>query len=260
MTGKVWLVTGGGGDIGRATALEVARRGGTVLVTDIDQRAGKETVRVVVEAGGTATFHAADLKKSEDVRALVDETMRRYGRIDVLHNNAGVHETDLTSETTVEGLPEDVWDSVLEINVKATWMASKAVVPHMRRQGGGAIVNASSSGGLVGYPMGAAYCSSKGAVIQLTKVMAAEWARDNVRVNCYCPAAIDTRMVRRYLDAAIDRAAVERTLVGSHLIKRLGRPEEVARLVCFLASDDASFITGSAYVIDGGSLAWRGVD
>jgi NAD(P)-dependent dehydrogenase (short-subunit alcohol dehydrogenase family) len=257
---KVCVVTGGGGGIGRATALEMAARGAKVVVGDIDATGGEETIAEIAAAGGEATFVQVDVLRSDDIARFVDCAAAAYGRIDVLHNNAGVHETGFTDTASVEELPEEIWDMVVGINLKAVWLTAKHAAPHIRRAGGGAIVNVSSTGGLAGYPMGAAYCASKGGVIQLTKVMAIEWARDNIRVNCYCPTAVDTPMIARYLEAAEDRAAIERALVGSHLIKRLGRPEEIARLVCFLASDESSFVTGAAYLIDGGSLAWRGVD
>jgi NAD(P)-dependent dehydrogenase (short-subunit alcohol dehydrogenase family) len=155
-------------------------------------------------------------------------------------------------------LPEEIWDKVLDINLKAVWRCSRAAVKHMRDAGGGAIVSAGSTASYLGYPMSVAYTTTKSAILGLTRCMAIDFAPYNVRVNCYCPAAVDTPMVSKYWEAAEDPEAIKSSLVGSHLIKRLGRPEEVARLVCFLVSDDASFITGAAYLIDGGSLAWRG--
>ena len=176
----------------------------------------------------------------------------------MLHNNAGVHESDLTDQLTIDTLPEEIWDSVYQINLKSLWLAIKYATPHLRRSTRNpAIVNAASIGGLIGYPMAAAYCSTKGGVLMLTKQAAIDLAPE-IRVNCYCPAAIDTPMVAKYYEAAEDREAVERALTGTHLLPRLGRPEEVASLVCFLASDAASFLTGTAITIDGGSLAWRG--
>jgi NAD(P)-dependent dehydrogenase (short-subunit alcohol dehydrogenase family) len=259
LEGKVCVVTGSGGGIGRATALEMARQGARVVVSDINDAGGNETAEQIRGAGGEATYLHADMQSREEIEALMAGAVEAFGRLDVLHNNAGVHETDFTSEAASDILPEEVWDKVIDINLKGVWRCSRAAIPHIRKGGGGAIVNAGSTGSFLGYPMGAAYGSTKHAVLGLTKAMAVDFAPD-VRVNCYCPAAIDTPMVTKYVDAAEDKEAIMKVLTESHLIPRLGKPEEVAKLVCFLASDDAAFITGAAYLIDGGSLAWRGTN
>jgi NAD(P)-dependent dehydrogenase (short-subunit alcohol dehydrogenase family) len=257
---KVCVVTGSGGGIGRAAAVEMARQGGRVVVTDVNDDGGRETVTLVEEAGGEAEFVHCDVRDRNEIMALMDRAADRFGGIDVLHNNAGVHESDFTSELGTESLPEEVWDRVYEINLRGVWLCTKYAAPHLRRsQRGPAIVNAASTGGVTGYPMAAAYCATKGGVVQLTKVTAIDLA-PTVRCNCYCPASVDTPMIRKYIDAAEDKDAIMKMMVGSHLIPRVGTPEEVAKLVCFLASDDAAWITGSAYLIDGGSLAWRGVN
>jgi NAD(P)-dependent dehydrogenase (short-subunit alcohol dehydrogenase family) len=157
-------------------------------------------------------------------------------------------------------MSDEVWQRVYEINLRGVWLTTKHAAPHLRRAKTGAIVNASSTGGLTGYPMSPAYCATKGAVIQLTKATAIDLAPDGVRANCYCPGAIDTPMTAKYFEAADDPEAIKAALAGSHLVPRLGTSEEVARLVCFLASDEASFINGAAITIDGGSLAWRGTN
>jgi NAD(P)-dependent dehydrogenase (short-subunit alcohol dehydrogenase family) len=239
---KVCVVTGSGSGIGRATAIEMAREGGKVVVSDLNDDQGAETVAAITGAGGEAVYAHADVTSGDDVTAL----------------HAGVHETDFTTETAVDTLPEEVWDTVFAVNLRAVWTCTRAAVPHMRAGGGGAIVNAGSTASYLGYPMSAAYTSTKAAILGLTRCMAVDFAKDSIRVNCYCPAAVDTPMVSKYWEAADDPEVIKSMLVGSHLVKRLGRPEEVAKLVCFLASDDASFITGAAYLIDGGSLAWRG--
>lgn len=255
---KICVVTGSGGGIGRATAIEMARQGAKVMVTDVNDDGGAETVKLVEEAGGEADYTHCDVRKPEEIQALMDATAERFGGIDVLHNNAGVHESDFTEDLQIDTLPAEVWDTVYEINLKAVWLATRAAAPHLRKsERGPAIVNAASTGGVTGYPMASAYCSTKGAVIQLTRTTAIDLA-PTVRCNCYCPAAVDTPMIQKYFEAAEDPEAIKKALVGSHLIPRIGKPEEVAKLVCFLASEDAAWITGSAYVIDGGSLAWRG--
>jgi NAD(P)-dependent dehydrogenase (short-subunit alcohol dehydrogenase family) len=257
---KVCVVTGSGGGIGRATALEMTRRGARVVVSDVNDDGGRETVGLVQEAGGEAEYIHCDVRDREQVQALMDGAAERFGGIDVLHNNAGVHESDFTGDLSVDTLPDEVWDRVYEINLRGVWYCTKAAAPYLRAsQRGPAIVNASSTGGLTGYPMASAYCATKGAVVQLTKTTAIDLGPD-VRCNCYCPAAVDTPMIQKYFEAAEDREAIEKALIGSHLIPRVGKPEEIAGLVCFLASEDAAWITGAAYVIDGGSLAWRGAN
>jgi NAD(P)-dependent dehydrogenase (short-subunit alcohol dehydrogenase family) len=259
LDGKVCLVTGAAQGIGRATAVEMARqRAAAVLVSDVNDVGGEATAELVRAEGAEAHHIHCDVTERDQIEALIEGAVERFGGLDVLHNNAGVHESDLTDQLTIDTLSEEIWDRVYAINIKAIWLAIKYATPHLRRsERGPAIVNAASIGGLVGYPMAAAYCSTKGAVLMLTKQAAIDLAPE-IRVNCYCPGAIDTPMVAKYYEAAEDRAAVQRALTGTHLIPRLGRPEEVASVVCFLASDAASFLTGTAITIDGGSLAWRG--
>ncbi len=255
---KVCVVTGSGGGIGRATALEMVGQGAKVVVTDINEEGGRETVALIEAAGGEAIFVGCDVRDYDQVTNLMTETAERFGGIDVLHNNAGVHESDFTANLTLDTLPLDVWDGVYEINLRGPYYCTRAAAPYlMRSSRNPAIVNAASTGGVTGYPMASAYCSSKGGVVQLTKTTAIDLA-PTVRCNCYCPAAVDTPMIQKYFEAAEDPDALLKMLVGSHLIPRVGTPEEVAKLVCFLASDDAGFINGAAYLIDGGSLAWRG--
>jgi NAD(P)-dependent dehydrogenase (short-subunit alcohol dehydrogenase family) len=246
--------------MGRGAVIEMAREGARVIASDVNDGNGHDTVRMVDEFGGEARFVHCDVRDREQVRGLMDAAVQHYGGIDVLHNNAGVHETDLTADTRIDLLPEEIWDAVYEINLRGVWLCTKYAVPYLRKSPAAAIVNAGSVGSFVAYPMAACYTATKGGVAQLTKATAVDLAPDGIRCNCYCPGTIDTPMVAKYIDAAEDKDAIEHVLTASHLIQRLGTPEEVAKLVCFLASDDASFITGAVYLIDGGALAWRGTN
>jgi NAD(P)-dependent dehydrogenase (short-subunit alcohol dehydrogenase family) len=260
LEGKVCVVTGAGGGIGRATAVEMATRGArAVVAADINLDPARETAALVEMEGAASLPIACDVSSSRDVGDLMASAARSFGRIDVLHNNAGIHETGLTESARLEDLPEDVFDKVVAVNLKGVWLGTKHATPHLREAGGGAIVNASSLSGLVGFDSAGVYCATKAAVILLTKVAALELAPYQIRCNCYCPGAADTAMARGYIAGSPDPVAAEQTLVASHLIPRMADPVEVARLVCFLASDESSFMTGAAVPIDGGATAWRGV-
>lgn len=258
LDGKICIVTGSGSGMGRASAIEMARQGGRVVVTDINEAGGRDTVDAIASEGNEAIFLPCNLRKNEDIKALMQGAADRFGGIDVLHNNAAIHETDLTEKTSIEELPEEVWDAVYEVNLKALWLTTRHAVPWLKQSKRAAIVNVASTGAFVSYPQAGAYCATKGGVLMLTKATAVDLAKYGIRCNCYCPGAIETPMMQKYLDVAEDKTAIMSVLTGAHLIPRLGQPEEVAKLACFLASDDASFITGASYVIDGGTLAWRG--
>jgi NAD(P)-dependent dehydrogenase (short-subunit alcohol dehydrogenase family) len=256
---KVCLVTGSAGGIGRATAIEMAaQKAAAVMVCDINDEGGQETVDLVKAAGADAAYQRCDMRDGASIRSLIEATVERFGGLDVLHNNAGVHESDFTTDLSVETLPEEIFDRIYEINLRGPWLAMKYAAPHLRAsKRGPAIVNAGSTGGITGYPNMNAYGASKGGLIQLTRCVAVDLA-PAVRVNAYAPASVDTQMVRKFIEAAEDKDAIMTSMVATHLVPRLGLASEVAKLVCFLASDDASWITGSVFPIDGGSLSWRG--
>ena len=262
LQGKVAIVTGAGQGIGAAAARRMASEGAKVIVSDVNDETGEAVAQSIRDADGDATYVHADVSDVEDVKALMAAAKDAYGRLDVLHNNAGVHETNFTSDQARSfELPEEIWDKVIGINLKGVWMCSKYAAPLLAEGGGGVIVNAASIGGLVGYPMGAAYGPSKAGVVQLTRVMALELAPQGTRVNCYAPGNVDTPMVSRYYDTAPpgEQEMIKQQLLGTHLIPRLGEPDEVARLVVFLASDESSMMTGACVTIDLGTTAWRGM-
>ncbi|WP_174575731.1 SDR family NAD(P)-dependent oxidoreductase [Nocardia miyunensis] len=255
------LVTGAARGMGRELAVEAARQGAARIgITDIDAAELDVTASLVAESGAQVRQLRADLRSTTDIREMVEEFAGWAGGLDTLFNNAGVLDHMFTDpdRTGVETLAEEVWDTVMDINLKAVWSAIKFAAPHLRAsERGPSVVNAASVAGLAGTHM-PAYGVSKSAVIQLTRVAAVNLA-PHVRVNCYCPGSIRTPMSEAHLAAGTDKLARARSMYGTHLIPRLGLPVEVARTACFLASDEASFLTGVALPVDGGTMAWRGV-
>lgn len=247
---RVALVTGAASGIGRAIAVALAGAGARVVLLDVDEENGTAAARAIERDGGRALFLRADVSQSVDCASAVDRVVERFDRLDILVNNAGI-----IRRADVVDLPEQEWDRVMAVNVKSAFLLSKFAVPVMTRRGGGAIVNIASGWGLVGGPRAAAYCASKGAVVLLTKAMAIDHGPAGIRVNCVCPGDTDTQMLRdeaRELGEPIDAF-----LAGSadRPLRRIGRPEEIAQAVLYLASDAASFVTGTTLVVDGGGLA-----
>ncbi|MGE0822634.1 MAG: SDR family oxidoreductase [Candidatus Binatia bacterium] len=247
-TGKVALVTGGSSGIGRAAALAFAREGAKVVVADVSVEGGEETARLVIEGGGEAAFAKADVAHAADVEALIAKVVSTYGRLDCAFNNAGI---EGPGAPTVD-YSDEGWDKVIAVNLKGVWLCMKYEIPQMLKQGGGAIVNTSSSAGLVGFRGGSAYVASKHGVIGLTKTAALEYAKAGVRVNAVCPGAIDTPMMGRITGHKEHRAA---RMAEAEPVKRMGTPAEIAEAVVWLCSDAASFVTGHAMAVDGGLTA-----
>ena len=251
--GKVALITGGAGGIGRAAAERFASEGAGVVVVDLDGSDLAGAVQAVEAAGAEALAVEADVTRFEDVERYVERALERFGQIDAFFNNAGI-------EGVVEPLteyPEDVFDRVIAVNLKGVWLGMKHVAPRMIDRGGGAIVNTASTAGLGGTPSLVAYGASKHAVVGMTKTAALELASAGVRVNAVCPAPIETRMMRS-IEQGIspdDPEAARQSAVARIPLRRYGEPSEVAALVAFLASDDASYITGGIYPVDGGAKA-----
>lgn len=248
LTGKIALVTGGGGGIGRATVLAYAREGAKVAVVDIDGAAAEAVAKEVNAAGGEAISIATDVTRDEQVAAMVAQVVARFGRLDIAFNNAGIEiEHRPLAEAT-----EEMFDRLMSVNVKGVWLCMKHEIQQMLKQGGGAIVNTSSIGGLGGAPRQPIYAATKHAVIGLTKSAAMEYGRKGIRVNSVCPGIIRTEMTERAIAREPKR---EQYITQAHPIGRLGEAEDIARAVVFLSSDDAAFVLGHQLAVDGGYTA-----
>jgi len=244
--GKVALITGGGSGIGQATAMRLASESAAIAVVDISPEKAEGTCHQIEALGRHAISIVADVTIASDNEKMVAETGKTFGRLDILVTSAGKG-----GSGTVVTIAEEDWNSMLDLDLKAVYLSSKHAIHEMRRTGGGAIVHISSIGGLRGDWGGASFSAAKGGVINLTRHMAVAHARENIRVNCVCPGVIETPLTRNWLSDP----ATHKSVTARHPIGRLGQPEEVAAAVAFLASEDASFITGAILPVDGGSLA-----
>lgn len=250
LAGKVALVTGGASGIGAATARRFAAEGAMVALLDLDRAGGEAGALAIDQAGGRAVFISGDVARGGDCRAAVERTVAAYGRLDILFNNAGI-----IRRASVVDTSEEEWDRVMAVNVRSVFLMSKYAIPVMAAAGGGVIINVASGWGLVGGPQAAAYCASKGAVVQLTRAMAIDHGGQNIRVNCICPGDTDTAMLRgeaAQLGQPVDRFLAE---AADRPLRRLGRPEDIAQAALYLAGETSAFVTGTALVVDGGGLA-----
>ena len=248
---KVVVVTGGASGIGKATAGKFLEEGAKLVIVDVSDKGGQAAVSEMKEAGHDPFLAVGDVTKPADVNRIVEKVIGRFGRIDVLFNNAGI-----LIEGTIEEVSEEDWDRTMAVNVKGVFLMTKEVVPHMLSQGGGVIVNNASCSGLVGDRAAIAYNASKAAVVMMTKCLALDYALKNIRVNCVCPGEIETPMfLQEVATRGISADEHRKDISSYHPIGRLGEPREVANAVLFLASDDSSFITGAAFSVDGGYTA-----
>lgn len=241
---KVAVITGAGSGIGRAVVILFAAEGAKVAVADCVPAGGQETVSTIEKAGGEAMFIEADVSKSADVQRMIDTTVEAYGRIDILHNHAGINSPiGLMADTA-----EEAWEQVMDTNVKSVFLGIKYVVPVMLKQGGGVIINTASIMGMSAQKFLSTYCVSKAAVMMITRAASADYFEQNIRVNCICPGFIETPMTEQWLPM-VDMA---KTPAG-----RPGRPEDIARAALYLACDDSAYVTGAALAVDGGySAEW----
>jgi len=247
LKGKIGIVTGAGTGIGRACAIALAREGAQVALVGRRRDRVEEVAR---EIGDSAFASPADVSRTKEIERLLDQTVRRFGGLNFLLNNAGVLHIG-----NAEQITEEQWDQTFNVNVRAIWLLSRAALPHMRKAGGGSIINVASTLGIVGARNRAAYASSKGAVVLLTKSMAIDHGHENIRVNAICPGFVETDLTAAVIGQASDPAAVRRERTAAHPIGRLGRPEDIAGAAVYLASDESSWVTGAVWPVDGGYLA-----
>jgi NAD(P)-dependent dehydrogenase (short-subunit alcohol dehydrogenase family) len=243
--GKVAIVTGAASGIGRASARRFAREGASVIVADIDDEWGQETVDLITADGGEARYVHTDVSDPEQVEAMVDAAISAYGRLDYAHNNAGI----IQPQHYIADMPIEVWNHGIGVMLTGVFLCMKYEIPKILEQGGGAIVNTSSGAGLIGFPGTSPYVSSKHGVIGLTKTAALEYAKQNIRINAICPGTARTRMVEEWI--GVD-PALEEQVNALHPIGRIAEPEEIAAAAIWLCTDDASFMCGHAMSVDGG--------
>lgn len=243
MAGKVALVTGAGSGIGRAIALSFAREGASVVVADTNPSGGGETVSEAIKSGARSTFVTCDVSRKTDIQAMIDETLKTFGRLDIACNNAGIHVELPESFTEIK---EETWDRVIAVNLKGVFLCMQSEVRQMLKQGSGIIVNIASLAGIAAEPGGYCYTASKHGVMGLTKAAAFEYAKAGIRINAICPGIIDTPMIQNLTDET------KQMMLGMHPVGRFGRPEEVAGAVMWLCSDLAGFVNGIGVIMDGG--------
>ena len=250
LDGKVAIITGAGSGIGRASAALFGEEGAKVVVADLSEDAGRETVELVSAAGGEALFVSTDIRQAAQVESMVQEAVTAYGKVDILYNNAAI---EIRGSATQ--LSEDQWDATLNTNVKGCWLCCKYAIPEMQKAGGGVIINSASTLSYRVADERAAYVTSKGAILQLTRSLAMDYSHDNIRANCLVIGPIDTPLLAQSMADSGDAQGVMDWLLDASLLGRLGDPSEVAKVALFLCTPEASFMVGGPVVVDGGMLA-----
>lgn len=247
---QVAIVTGAASGIGRGIALLLAQMGAALAVLDIDEIGGTETASEICHQNGKAIFLRCDVRSAEDCVRAVRMTVETFGKINILCNNAGV----VIRKSVVE-LREEEWDFVLDVTLKSVYLLSREVIPHMIRNGGGRIINTGSGWSLRGGPSSAAYCAAKAGVLNLTRAMAIDYGKHNIRVNCVCPGDVETAMLRSECEQLGEEPGKFKAEAAHRPLQRIGSPADVAKAVLFLAGDMSEWITGTCLVVDGGGLA-----
>lgn len=248
MNKKIAIVTGGGAGIGRSAAIRFAKEGGKVTVADLDSHSGEETVSLIRESGGEAIFVKTDVKDSNQIKELINTTTNTFGGLHILVNNAGIGHSEVRSVD----LSEEEWDQVIDINLKSVFLGIKYAIPEMKKSGSGAIINTTSLLGLKGKKYQSAYNASKAGVVLLTQNAALEYGKYNIRVNAIAPGVIDTKIIDVWKQDERRWPFISK----ANALGRIGTPDEVANAIFFLASDEASFITGTTVSVDGGGLTF----
>jgi NAD(P)-dependent dehydrogenase (short-subunit alcohol dehydrogenase family) len=250
LKGRVAIITGAGSGIGRAAALLFARHGASVVVADLSRDSGMDTVDTIQADGGRSTFVEVDVSQAQQVQRMVQAALTSYGQLDILFNNAGANLAAMVTETS-----EEQWDWVMAVNVKGVFLGCKYAIPAMIEGGGGVIINTSSAAGIVGLKGLAAYTASKGAVLQLTRSIALDYAPFNIRANALCPGVTASPMTLGVIEAQPDPDAMRKRMDSGRPLGRMAHPDEIARAALFLACDDSSFMTGAPLIVDGGYTA-----